>query len=633
MRQMISKIKNKVPAHVGSLLGAFAFALLLLTLTRILFFVVHSEVFSNVRFTDWLAGVWFDSATLSLVLLPYIIVTLLPVHYHHFRLIKTVKVILYVVPVLFIVAFNLLDIGYFAFTHKRSTADLFAIVSAGNDVGQLLGSFIRDFWWLILIFIGLAILLIRYLRKRLKTENTDRISFTRKAIWFVALLPVFIIIGRGGLVLKPINIIDATLYTEPQNTALVLNSGFTILKSYSGDDLKEVKFYSEKECRKIFNPLRVSKPQHLLPGKPNVVIIMLESFGNEWVGSFNGGNSYTPFLDSLLKESWYFEYGFSNGKKSIEAVPTIVASVPALMDNPLISSSFSNNKIEGLPAVLKKAGYSTAFYHGATNGSMRFNSFTKQVGFDKYIGRFEYNNDAHFDKTWGILDEYFNPWSARQMSKQKQPFMATLFTLSSHHPYYIPPKWRNKLRNGPDPICKSLHYGDVSLKMFFEQAKREPWYENTVFVLVADHTPATKSEVYSQSTEMYRIPIAFYSPSGKLPKRRENAVFQQMDIMPTVIDLANVDTKYFSFGSSYFSNDPREAIAYLEGTYYYTSGKHMLVYSNGKAISLLDITKRTAKPRDDFKRNKEEVERMTRRLRAIIQSYSHTLMFNEMVAK
>ncbi len=633
MRQMISKIKNNVPAHVGSLLGAFAFALLLLTLTRILFFIVHSEVFSNVRFTDWLAGIWFDAATLSLVLLPYIIVSLLPVNYHHLKTIKILKIILYVIPVLFIIAFNLLDIGYFSFTHKRSTADLFAIVSAGNDVGQLLGSFIRDFWWLILIFIGLSIILVRYLRKKLKKEKADGSSFVRKAIWFVVLIPVFIVIGRGGLVLKPINIIDATLYTEPQNTALVLNSGFTILKSYSGDDLKEVKFYSEKECKKIFNPFRVTEPQHLLPGKPNVVVIMLESFGNEWVGSFNGGNSYTPFLDSLLKDSWYFEYGFSNGKKSIEAVPTIIASIPALMDNPLISSSFSNNKIEGLPAILKKSGYATAFYHGATNGSMRFNSFTKQIGFDEYIGRFEYNNDAHFDKTWGILDEYFNPWSAKQMSKQKQPFMATLFTLSSHHPYYVPAKWKNKLRNGPMPICKSLHYGDVSLKLFFEQAKKEPWYENTIFVLVADHTPATKSEIYSQSTEMYRIPIAFYSPSGKLPKRRENAVFQQMDIMPTVLDLVNIDAKYFSFGSSYFSKDPREAIAYLEGTYYYTSGKHMLVYSNGKAISLLDITKRTAKPRDDFKRNKEEVQRMTRRLRAIIQAYSHTLMYNEMVAK
>ena len=211
--------------------------------------------------------------------------------------------------------------------------------------------------------------------------------------------------------------------------------------------------------------------------------------------------------------------------------------------------------------------------------------------------------------------------------------MATLFTLSSHHPYYIPPRWRRKLKKGPAQICRSIAYGDASLKLFFQQAKKEPWYKNTIFVLVADHTPATNSPIYGQRTEMYKIPIAFYSPSGKLPKKRDKAIFQQMDIYPTVLDLCNIKTNYYAFGHSYFSTEPREAVAFLEGSYYYTWKNLMLVYSNGEAVNLFDITKKTANPKDLLKVKTKELKIMEKRLKALIQVYSHDLIYNKMVVK
>lgn len=633
MRQSIPAITNKIPSNVKFLLILYGFAMVLLMFSRIFFFFTYASLFSGVGLTEWLAGAWFDAVTLALLLLPFIILCLLPFNLLVNRWFRLLVGLLYFIPVLGILAVNFLDVGYFNFTHKRSTSDLFAIVSAGDDVGQLLGSFFRDFWLLLLLFLLLLIVMVFVFRRVSKRVVKRDVKTGKGALYLVVLTCLFILVGRGGFILKPLSAIDATLFTEPQNSALILNTGFTILKSIGKSDLEEHDFFRETEVRNYFDPRHTSQPQNLMEGNPNVVIIMLESFGNEWVGKFNNSKSYTPFLDSLLDQSWYFEYGFSNGKKSIEAVPTITASLPTLMDNPFISSSYNSNQIQGLPQVLKEHGYSTAFYHGATNGSMRFNSFAKQAGFEEYFGRFEYNNDDHFDKTWGILDEYFNPWSAKMMSKQKQPFMATLFTLSSHHPYYIPPRWRDKLRKGPAPICKSIHYGDMSLRLFFEQAKKEPWYNNTIFVLVADHTPATNSTVYGQRTEMYRIPIAFYSPSGKLPQKRDKAIFQQIDIYPTVLDLCNVKTNYYAFGNSYFSKEPREAIAFLEGSYYYTWKNLMLVYSNGEAVNLFDINKRTDSPKDLLKIKTKELKIMERRLKALIQVYSHDLIYNKMVVK
>jgi phosphoglycerol transferase MdoB-like AlkP superfamily enzyme len=426
---------------------------------------------------------------------------------------------------------------------------------------------------------------------------------------------------------------EASQYANPENSAFVLNTPFTMLKSYGKERLEIKHYYSEQEEKTIFNPIQVSQPQHILPDGTNVVIIMLESFGNEYVGAFNHGVSYTPFFDSLIGHSLTFEHGFANGKKSIEAVPAIIASIPSLMDNPYISSPYGNNKIESLATILKKHGYETGFYHGATNGSMRCDGFAAQAGFDHYFGRYEYNNDAHFDKTWGILDEYFNPWTARKLSELKQPFFGTLFTLSSHHPFSVPTHMRNIVINGPHPICASINYGDYALRRFFEEARKQPWYNNTVFVLVADHTPASEDKIYSQRRFMYQIPIVFYHPGKKIVAKRDPEIFQQMDIMPTILDLLNIKTKFYSYGKSYYQKSEREALTYIEGSYYYFKNHHMYTFSNEKARNLLDFTIRKEHTNDSLSYYKVESKAVERRLKAIIQRYNRDLIHNKTVVE
>jgi phosphoglycerol transferase MdoB-like AlkP superfamily enzyme len=629
---MFQKWRSYFPPYTQALFVRLLAVILALTLTRIIFYANNSGSFNHVQWTDWLVGVWFDSITVALIFLPFIGLSLLPVPFRENRWYRLLQKLTFHLPFLLAIALNLVDTEYFNFTQKRSTADLFAIVSAGNDIGQLLTTFIKDFWFLIVCFIVLFVAMEWFYRKTApkRFEKQPYVpSWKKEAVILLLVIPITVIIGRGGLVLKPVSAIDATLYTEPQNTALVLNSAFTILKSYGKDDLVEKEYFKAGTEEKLYNPIRKTHPQNILPDKTNVMVIMLESFGNEWVGAFNDTTSYTPFLDSLIGESWTFEYGFSNGKKSIEAVPSIVAGMPSLMDNPYISSAYSNNEIHTLPSILKEHGYSTAFYHGATNGSMRFNSFAKMAGFDRYFGRTEYGNDKHSDETWGILDEYFEPWTARQLTRQKAPFFATMFTLSSHHPYYVPPHWKGKLKTGKYPICRSIHYGDVSLRMFFDQAKKEPWFDNTLFVLVADHTPSTSSNFYSERTQMYRIPILFYHPSGKLPKKREKIIFQQIDIMPTVFDLVNLKTDYYAIGQSYFSGDEREAVTYLEGSYYYFHDHYMLVFSGDAPRSLVSFTGKHRKKQQSLPLNGAIAKKMTKRLKAIIQRYNRDLIRNQ----
>ncbi len=618
-----------VLSGVRSLFQRLTIILMMMTLSRLLFYSFNSASFTNISFIDFCIGLWFDSMTIVIYFSPFILISLIPMPEKWFKIKELfLKCYFHCISGLMI-ALNLMDIEYFKYTSKRSTFDLLTILGTGNDIQQLATTFIKDFWLIILVFIGILFINEWFYRKTKAIFTPLKPVILGLTIRFIVIFPLFFVLSRGGFQLRPIGIVEASQFSNPENSAFILNTPLTMLKSYGKERLELKNYFTDKQNEQLFNPIQTSQPQHILPDGTNVMIIILESFGNEFVGAFNHGKSYTPFFDSLINQSLSFEYGIANGKKSIEAVPSIIASIPSLMDNPYISSPYGNNKVNSLVSILKKKGYDSGFYHGATNGSMRFNGFAVQLGFNHYFGRYEYNNDQHFDKTWGILDEYFNPWTAQQLSALKQPFIGTLFTLSSHHPYYVPPHWKKKVIKGNQPICASISYGDISLRKFFETAKKQPWYNNTLFVLVADHTPATTSDLYNDRRFKYQIPIVFYHPKKLLPVKREKKIIQQLDIMPTVLDLLNIKTNFYAYGQSIYKNTEREAFTYLEGSYFYFVKNHLYTFTNEKARNLYDFTDRKKSPTDSLSFYKKEMKQVENRFKAIIQRYNRDLIHNK----
>lgn len=625
-------IQKLWPKHAKNFWQMILLSTSMLFIIRVLFYFVHQVAFKDVGALDWLVGFWFDLITVCIAFLPYAIIHFLPLPHRSNKVYRIWTFAYFIVANVLLIGLNLIDIEYFKYTGKRSTSDLISMTTTGSDMSQLLGTFISQFWWLIFLFAVFIFILIWVLRRiQTKEKKMTKADIVPHSTVLLYSLLLIVLIGRGGIGLRPVGIIEAARYTKPSNTALVLNTAFTMLKSYGAETLKPANYFTKEECDALFSPIKTSKPANLLKDKSNVVIIILESFGNEWM-AFNNPNlqkTYTPFLDSLAAESMFFENGYANGKKSIEAVPSIVSSIPSLMNNPYISSSYGNNKIKSLANILTEEGYSSGFYHAATNGSMRFDGFAAQAGYQNYFGRSEYNNDDHFDKTWGILDEYFNPWSAQQMTKLKAPFFSTLFTISSHHPYFIPENRKNDVIHGQEPLCASISYGDYSLRKFFEEARKQPWYKNTLFVLCADHTPSTNSPIYSQRDQLYRIPILFYEPNGLLPKGKRSEIFQQLDILPTVLDLLNLNKKYYAFGNSIFQEGEREAITYLEGIYYYFNSPFMLSFSGKEALNMYSLKDRSEMSENEKKERTPEFKTKINRLKAIIQRYNHDLINNQ----
>lgn len=629
----MSRLKISLPQHVRNVFIRLSIVFGMLFLTRFLFYFNNSSSFVDVGFMDFVWGSWFDIITISLYFFGYVALYMLPIPIRHHRWHRLLFKISFLVLANFMLFLNLIDLSYFPYTQKRSTADLLGTVSTGSDFGQLVGTFLAENWFYLLLFIFLIFISERLYRlsKEDKVKSTlTTLQFQKSNwIWFILVVPLMIFLGRGGTRPVPIGILDATSFTASQNTALVLNTPFTFLKTINTKGIEQKNYFSLEREKELFNPIHTSKPANILPDSTNVVILVLESFGKEFVGKLSGQETYTPYLDSLLGESMYYEFAFANGKKSNESIPAILASIPSLDATPYSASPYGDNEIVALPSILKANGYSTAFFHGASNGSMLFDSFSKRAGMEFYFGRNEYPNDDHFDGTWAISDGYFNPWTAKKMSELKPPFCSLLFNTSSHHPYFVPKEFQKFTKEGPQEICASISYSDYALRLFFEEAKKQEWFENTLFVFVADHSPASTTPQYSLRNEMYRIPIGFYHPKGLIKPEKKSEIAQQLDVFPTILDLLNIKNTYYSFGSSLLQTTDKYALAYLEGSYYYFEGEQMMIFSKDQVQNLRNFTKGNIVTEKNLPNYKGLVKERKNKLKAILQRYSRDLISNQ----
>ena len=585
--------------------------LFFLLLYRVVFLIQNGQFFPNFKISDYLVGSWFDMITIALYYIPFIGIYILPIPEIYVRWKNIAENVIFSLTTFVIYFFNGMDIAYFSYTRKRVSYDYFKFMLGEDNSGNLMGDFLGEFWWLLIflfITFGLTIYLYHLIQRRV---------LNYKSVWLYPkiLITIFltVVIGRGGFQLKPVGILEATNYSSLENAPAVLNSAFTMLKTFNNVGLEEKKYFSQAEADQIFNPHQISHPQSFFQSKQNVVVVILESFGSMYVGP-NNPESYTPFLDSLFREGMYFEYGVSNSKTSMDAMPAVISSIPTWMNESFILSSYSMNQFEGLPSILDQHGYSSAFFHGANNGSMRFDAFANATGFHAYYGRDEYGNDDHFDQKWGISDHYFLSYAVDVMENMSKPFFSSIFTISSHHPFSVPSGFESKVKHGPDPICATLSYVDLALKMFMDKAKTKAWYDNTLFVFCADHVgPTKRSDRYSIEWS-HRIPIGFYHSSMKLPKIGKGETLQQIDIMPTIIDILGIDQKYFAMGNSYFNPKKQPTLIFDQENLVNISPNHSPIIWNEAS---------------NKNWNNEEKE-IIRHLKAIYQQYTHALIHNKM---
>ncbi|MEZ5198518.1 MAG: sulfatase-like hydrolase/transferase [Bacteroidales bacterium] len=630
----------------GVMLLRLLLVLILLFLSRILIYFFNVPLFSEIGAGDliyiFIAGLRFDLFTLVSVNLPFILLNSIPLKFKYKRTYQRFLDIVFYVMNSLALMLNFVDVIYFRFTGKRMTVDVYQYIGDNKtEIISLIPDFVIDFWPVFVLFLIFVFFLV-YVGRRIRVNYSivnryNRRSYIIDALMFVLFMGVFLVMGRGGLQLKPIDLVNAGEHTNPEYFPLLLNTPFTVIKTNDRSAIERKDYFSGTEdLNAIFNPVHKPRVDAGPFQKTNVVIIVLESFTAEHSAflnpGFEGGDyeGYTPFLDSLMRQSLVFR-GFANGEKSIDGIPAILSSIPSLMNSPYLNSPYVSNKINSIGGLLREKGYETGFFHGGTNGTMSFESYTKIAGFERYYGRIEFDNDNFFDGNWGIFDEPFLLYTAQILNDSKKPFFSTVFTLSSHHPYTIPEELKGKFKKGPLDVHESIGYSDYALSRFFNTIKDMDWFENTLFVITADHTYSGYYPFYKTSVGRYSIPVIFYKKNSDWAEMSDK-IAQQCDIMPSVLDFLNYPEPYVAFGQSVFDSvSERFAISYLTGIYQLIQGDFVYKFDGEKDVSLYNISVDSLMRKNVIDQSKEVTHHLSRLTKAIVQQYNNRMLDNQLI--
>ena len=644
---MTKKSNRYLTTIYAALLLHLALVMLSYSLCRIGFYLFNTSYFPHIPFGSFarimFGGFQFDLTAVLYSNALFILMMIIPHPWRYDPTYKKIAALIFIITNSIAIATNVIDFIYYRFTLQRTTLNIFSQFQHETNLGSLFIHFFFTYWYAVLLFIVMVIALNKIYNK-VDYKRNEANPWKHYGISLL-LMPVFIILFVGGVrggfahSTRPITLSNAAQWCDdPRDVNIVLNTPFAMIRTATVENIQKVNYFNDSsQLNHVFSPLHIPNDTAGFRYN-NVIVIIMESFSKEYVSAYNKslGSSYqgyAPFLDSLIGKSYAFQYSFANGRRSIEAMPSVLCSLPSAKV-PFVLSQYSGDKLNSLPSLLKEKGYYSAFFHGAPDGSMGFLAFSKSVGFDGYFGKDEYNNNKDFDGIWGIWDEPFLQFFANTMNTFKQPFFTTVFTLSSHDPFLVPDQYKNVFKGGPLTEDKCIQYTDYSLKRFFATAQTMPWFKNTLFVFTADHaSPQTYYPEYSSVPGFFSIPIFFYKP-GENNSFFKQETINQIDIMPTILGYLHYDKPYIAFGRDVLKEDTTPySFNYLNGIYNLFYGNYLLLYQNEKPVGLYNYKTDFTQQHNLLSQLPDTTLALTTKIRAFIQQYNNRIADNNLTTE
>ena len=640
----MKNICRSVFAPAAALLWNLLLVYLVYQMARLEYYLENVSYF-NYTFDMFVGGLLFDTSAILYTNALYIVMMLFPLHWKETDIYHSICKWLFLTINGLTLMLNLSDSVYFQYTMRRTTTTVFREFSNESNLGSIFATELLSHWYLVLLFVVLMLALWRFYAQPQLIVNKISHWWQYDAACLLALLvvvPLCVAGMRGGFTtaVRPITISNANQYAErPVDAALVLNTPFALIRTLGKDVFTIPRYFgSEDEMAAIYTPIHHPSPTSSSSNpsmtsdtsltRKNIVILIVESFGREYIGALNKDldngtyKGYTPHVDSLIAKSTTFKYSYCNGRKSIDGMPSILSSIPMFVE-PFILTPASMNDFTGLAGILSAEGYETAFFHGAQNGSMGFQAFANKTGFQHYYGRTEYEA-AHgtddFDGTWAIWDEPFLQYYAEEMSRMQQPFMTAVFTASSHHPFVVPEQYKEQYPEEHLQIQKCIRYTDMAIGRFFQAASRQSWYDNTIFVLTSDHTNMSDHAEYQTDLGGFCSPIIIFDPSHPVGEVQDK-IAQQIDIMPTILGMLGYDKTFFGFGIDIL-NTPKEetwAVNYMNGIYQYVKGDYVLQFDGQRTRAVYALS--DSLMQHNLLNDDSQIQKSERELKAIIQQY------------
>ncbi|MBM3399441.1 MAG: LTA synthase family protein [Bacteroidetes bacterium] len=605
-----------------------------MSISRVFWGIFNQEIFAAAEkfeiFMAILWGVFFDLPLLAYFFLPlWIWMVFFSSRAAKHPWVSRLLMLLGASPIIIL---NGIDTAYSRISGRRSGTELFSLFT---DPANSTGQYIAEYWPGMLLLFAVMFLVYRFTpRGGLSVYNSVGLQWRRALLVFLTFVSVWIFSARGGFHLKPLCTLHAGLYVRPELTLLTVSTPLNIISMPGGEEVPEATLMDLKIAEDIVKPVFFGSRNTNSAHKHNIVLVIVESLGRDYTGFLNG-KPYTPFLDTFSRHCINFRYCYANGTRSMEMVPSIFCGMPGMIETHYLNSGYAGNSMENAFNVFSKAGYSTAFFHGAANGTMFFQGFLQQTGRVRYYGRNEYPRedfDRDFDGNWGIFDEPYLHYFLKCCDTMKKPFFSAVFTLSSHHPYKVPAHLNNKFQKGKLPIHKSIRYADYALQSFFAKARQYAWFDNTLFVITGDHTSYGEEDYFYSPSGHFEIPLLFYGKNIK-PKVADKTV-SQCDIVPAIMDLTGVKGVFYGFGKNPFDSTYAGYSLHKEkNLYYIIRYPHVLGMDADGSVKDFHLQYRNRKKPVMLKKVGVLYDSLLLTLKAHVQLFTHNVRKNKWFIK
>lgn len=629
-------------------------ALFVLWLTRLFFYFYNADVFAGLpagEFCRLMAnGLRFDVITLLYLNIVFITMRLLPFRFTRRKGYRRAEDWIFAIFNGIGIAANIADTPYFRFTNIRTNVPLLEEFLQDTNATGIIGGHLFTYWYLLPIAAAFIFLLVwLYKRVEIPAEPLFRDNAAGYAVRtgiLVAAYAVVVIIIRGGIFDgRPIGVGEAVRYVKRnRDIAVVLNTPFSVLRTIGKDNaIEELTYFSDAEAEAIYSPYYPPRDSVGEFRAKNVVILLLEGIGVPFVQSVNNIEGTVkdslplmPFLESLCDRSLVFTEAYSTGTKSSEGITAVLGGFPVFQPTIYMTSPHNTNDIDGVPALLGDKGYSSVFYCGCFRGSYGFEAFGLAAGYRRFVGRDEYGGEpSDCEPHWGIFDDRMGKFITSDLAGMQQPFAAAWFTLTSHGPYIIPEEFRSRYRSPDLTIEQTVEYVDDVLEEFFRDASAADWYENTLFVITADHSRLMPDPIYNSPNTLYHIPLILFTPDGSIDPGVDPLPASQLDITPTVLGYMNYNEPRVSMGNDLLDPASRRfAVNRVNNIYQIMEGDYLLQFDTGtgKPAALYNRIEDPMLGSDILESEPETAARMEKLVKAFIQQYTHRIRENRLSA-
>lgn len=504
-----------------SLLRQLLFWLLFFALIRTVFLIYnHSELSTeNVTFLDFLASYWYalplDIATACYFLVIPMLIVLVQSFYTPDWLNKVNRIYTFVIIVLFSLI-TTTELGIYPEWKTKLHYKALMHITHPDEVYQSADS-ITFFILLFIAVFQVAVGFILY-RKYFYKDIKPSPFYWLKPISLLIIIPPLLFIGmRGGIQQIPIN--QSQSYYSKHNilNLAAVNSGFNLFISVYENlsNLKKNPFESytkieaEAVVKRILTTPKDTSLNILTTKRPNIVLIILESWSADLIESMGGKPGITPQFRKLEKGGLLFTNLISSGTRSEQGMACLFGGFPGHAISCITVQPDKYPKMPSLIKILKNQGYQTSFYFGGQLIYGNIKGYIMSNGFEHILEVKDFGDDVIKGKL-GVHDEFVLERQHQELNASKQPFFSALFTLSSHSPFDQPMPEMLHWNIREHKYINSAYYTDDCLGKYFENVKNEPWYKNTLFILVADHSHGSYNNWPFTSPMYHRIPMLFF---------------------------------------------------------------------------------------------------------------------------